>query len=64
MASCLTNFIFTLDFYHSCSDDAFEVEFVAQDGYTYTLVPLYQDDLISLRQKRAHSDLTSEPVPL
>lgn len=46
------------------TDDAFEVEFVAQDGYTYALVTLHADDLIPLRQKRVHSDLTSEPMPL
>jgi len=37
-------------------DNAFEVEFVAQDGYTYALVTLRGDQLIPLRQKRAHSD--------
>lgn len=38
------------------SGDAFEVEFVAQDGYTYGLVTLRSDQLLPLRQKRMHSD--------
>lgn len=37
-------------------DNAFEVEFVAQDGYTYALVTLRADQLIPLRQKRTHAD--------
>ena len=36
--------------------EAFEVEFVAQDGYTYGLVTLRSDQLLALRQKRMHSD--------
>ena len=43
------------------TDDAFEVEFVARDGYTYALVTLRSSQLISLRQKREHAD--SVPVP-
>lgn len=39
--------------------NAFEVEFVAEDGYTYALVTLSGDVLLPLRQKRAHSDLVS-----
>ncbi|MBI2502318.1 MAG: DUF4926 domain-containing protein [Candidatus Latescibacteria bacterium] len=39
--------------------NAFEVEFVAEDGYTYALVTLSGDALLPLRQKRAHSDLVS-----
>jgi hypothetical protein len=38
------------------SDNAFEIEFVAQDGYTYALVTLRGDQIIPLRQKRDHSD--------
>ena len=37
-------------------DNTFEVEFVAQDGYTYALVTLRSDQLMPLRQKRDHSD--------
>ena len=40
--------------------DAFEVEFVAQDGYTYALVALRSDQLIPLKQKRGHAD--SAPI--
>ncbi len=43
-------------------DDAYDVEFVAQDGYTYALVTLPGQQLIPLRQKKAHVDLTVEPV--
>lgn len=43
-------------------DDAYEVEFVAQDGYTYALVTLQADQLIPLRQKRDHSDVVAEPA--
>jgi hypothetical protein len=35
---------------------AYEVEFVAQDGYTYALVTLRAEQLIPLRQKKVHSD--------
>ncbi len=42
------------------TNDAFDVEFVARDGYTYALVALHSDQLIPLRQKREHSD----PVPV
>lgn len=41
-------------------DDAYEVEFVAQDGYTYALVTLRGKQLIPLRQKRDHSDVVAE----
>lgn len=44
--------------------DAFEVEFVARDGYTYALVTLHSDQLICLRQKREHSDSASVPAAL
>lgn len=44
--------------------DAFEVEFVAQDGYTYALVTLRADQLIPLRQKQIHSDTIAEPATL
>lgn len=36
--------------------EAFEVEFVAQDGYTYALIPLLREQVIVLRQKRTPSD--------
>lgn len=45
-------------------DDAYEVEFVAQDGYTYALVTLRGNQLVPLRQKRAHSDTVAEPAAL
>jgi hypothetical protein len=44
--------------------DAYEVEFVAQDGYTYALVTLHGDDLIPLRQKRGHLDQAVAPMAL
>ncbi len=43
-------------------DNAYEVEFVAQDGYTYALVTLRGEQLISLKQKRDHSDVIAEPL--
>lgn len=43
---------------------AFEVEFVAQDGYTYALVTLRGDQIILLRQKRFHSDTVTAPTEL
>lgn len=39
------------------SDDAYEVEFVAQDGYTYALVTFGGDELLPLREKHEVSDL-------
>ncbi len=45
-------------------DNAYEVEFVAQDGYTYALVTLYGKSLIPLRQKREFSDVVTEPIAL
>lgn len=45
-------------------DNAFEVEFVAQDGYTYALVTLRGDQLIPLRQKRTHSDAVAVSAAL
>jgi hypothetical protein len=44
--------------------DAYEVEFVAQDGYTYALLTLRGDQLVPLRQKRVHSDTIAEPAAL
>jgi hypothetical protein len=38
----------------SYTDDTYDVEFVAQDGYTYALVTLRADQLIPLRQKPTH----------
>jgi len=46
------------------SGNAFEVEFVAQDGYTIALVTLRADQLIPIRQKRIHSDAVTESVAL
>ena len=46
------------------SGDAFEVEFVAQDGYTYALVTIRSDQLLPLRQKRMHSDPVAAPAAL
>jgi hypothetical protein len=45
-------------------ENAFEVEFVAQDGYTYALVTLRGDQLIPLRQKRVYSDTVAVPAAL
>ena len=36
--------------------EAFEIEFVAQDGYTYALTALLREQLMVLRQKRTPSD--------
>lgn len=33
-------------------DDGYEVEFVAQDGYTYALITCESTDLLPLREKR------------
>ena len=33
-------------------DDGYEVEFVAQDGYTYALITCEEKDLLPLREKR------------
>lgn len=41
------------------SGNAFEVEFVAEDGYTYALITLSGNALLPLRQKRTHSDLVA-----
>ncbi|VAW39727.1 hypothetical protein MNBD_CHLOROFLEXI01-4089 [hydrothermal vent metagenome] len=43
-------------------NDAYEVEFVAQDGYTYALVTVPGGQLIPLRQKRDHLDVVTEPA--
>jgi hypothetical protein len=42
--------------------DAYEVEFVAKDGYTYALVTLRAEQIIPLRQKEDHSDPVAVPV--
>lgn len=34
---------------------AFEVEFVAEDGYTYALVTLREDQIVPLRHKAHHA---------
>jgi hypothetical protein len=44
------------------TDDTYEVEFVAQDGYTYALVPLRAEQLIPLREKPAHDAPDVVPV--
>ena len=41
-------------------NDAYEVEFVAQDGYTYALVILRGNQMVALKQKRIHSDMMVE----
>ncbi len=43
---------------------AYEVEFVAQDGYTYALVTLRGEQLLPLRQKQIHSDLEAVSAAL
>lgn len=48
----------------SFPDDAYEVEFVAQDGNTYALVTLRGDQLVPLREKRVHSDVALQPAAL
>ena len=45
-------------------NDGYEVEFVAQDGYTYALVALHAHQLMTLKQKRIHSDATAEPAAI
>ena len=35
-------------------DQTYDVEFVAQDGYTYALVTLQAEHLIPLREKPSH----------
>src|SRR5712692_8549267 len=45
-------------------DHTFDVEFVAQDGYTYALATLRSDQLIPLRQKRTPSDPVAVPAAL
>ncbi|HEX9867771.1 MAG TPA: DUF4926 domain-containing protein [Candidatus Tectomicrobia bacterium] len=36
------------------TDHTYDVEFVAQDGYTYALVTLRAEQLIPLREKATH----------
>lgn len=43
-------------------DEAYEVEFVAQDGYTYALLTLTNKQLMVLKQKKVHWDVAAEPV--
>jgi len=45
-------------------NDGYEVEFVAQDGYTYALVTLRGHQLMTLKQKRVHSDIMAEPAAI
>jgi hypothetical protein len=45
-------------------NDAYEIEFVAQDGYTYALVVLRGSQIVSLKQKRIHSDVMAESFAL
>ncbi len=42
----------------------YEVEFVAQDGYTYALVTLQGDHILPLRQKREPSDTVATAAGL
>lgn len=43
-------------------DDNYEVEFVAQDGYTYALVTLPGTYLIPLREKPSHDSMDVVPA--
>jgi hypothetical protein len=45
-------------------NDAYEVEFVSLDGYTYALVTLRGHQLISLRQKPQRLATTTVPATL
>jgi hypothetical protein len=45
-------------------NDGYDVEFVAQDGYTYALVTLRKHQLMNLKQKRVHSDAIAEPAAI
>lgn len=38
-------------------DDTYDVEFVAQDGFTYALVTFKGDELLPLREKHGVSDM-------
>jgi hypothetical protein len=44
--------------------NAYEVEFVAQDGYTYALVTLQSDQLIALREKPVHDEREVVPIKM
>ena len=44
------------------ADHSYDVEFVAQDGYTYALVTLRGDQLIPLREKPLHTANHAIPV--
>ena len=44
------------------ADNTYEVEFVAQDGYTYALVTLPSAQLIPLREKPMHDALEVIPA--
>ena len=41
---------------------AYEVEFVAQHGYTYALVTLRGDQFVSLREKPVHDTMQIVPA--
>ena len=43
-------------------DDGYEVEFVAQDGYTYALITCEGKYLLPLREKRTAYDTTAISV--
>ena len=45
-------------------DETYDVEFVAQDGYTYALINLRGDQLIPLREKPVHSAIVAVPAML
>lgn len=45
-------------------NDGYEVEFVSLDGYTYALIPLGGNQLLSLRQKPQRLAKTTMPATL
>ncbi len=45
-------------------NDGYEVEFVSLDGYTYALVALHGDQLISLRQKSQRTAKITVPATM
>ncbi|MFT5195010.1 MAG: hypothetical protein ACI85U_002025 [Candidatus Promineifilaceae bacterium] len=45
-------------------NDGYEVEFVAQDGFTYALVTLRGGQLMTLKQKKVHSDRSAIPAAI
>jgi len=45
-------------------NDGYEVEFVAQDGFTYALVTLRGSQLMTLKRRKVHSDPTAVPTAI